>query len=77
MPSQVAARETPSASVPQFRILLRCAAPHTHSRHAVAKPGAMPEANQDQRGVPVTVAAIACDLDQLLDFGVSQVFARP
>ena len=40
-------------------------------------PQAMPEGDQDQRGVPVTVAAIAGGLDQLLDFGLGQVFPGP
>ena len=35
----------------------------------------MPEGDQDQRGVPVAVATIPGSFDQLLDFGLGQVFA--
>jgi hypothetical protein len=40
-------------------------------------PQAMPEGDQDQRCVTVTVATIPGGLDQLLDLGRRQVFARP
>ena len=40
------------------------------------RPEAMPEGDQDQRGVPVTVAAIPGRLDQLLDLGRRQIFPR-
>ena len=37
----------------------------------------MPKGNQDERGVPVAVAAIARALHELIDFGRRQIFARP
>jgi hypothetical protein len=37
----------------------------------------MPERDQDQGRVPVTIAAVLGGLGQLLDFGRREVFARP
>jgi hypothetical protein len=40
-------------------------------------PKTMPEADQDQRRVPMTIAALARRFRQLLDFLRRQVFPRP
>ena len=37
----------------------------------------MPEGEQDHGGVAVTVAVVACGLDEALDLAFGQVFARP
>jgi hypothetical protein len=42
----------------------------------LGRPQAVPERNQDQRRIAVTVAARLCRLDELLDLGDRQIFPR-